>query len=185
MKRINLYTGIYVIAIISVLSALSCKSGKNKPEPVRTDFELGMAKEDSLEVERLIDEFFQYAIDKNYTEAAGMLYKNDSSDIRKEPQPLNNKEMASIRNMLEVIPIEGYRIEYMKFSESYENEVLCHVIIRKGNGRDIPEMTTKMFFKPISYLGGWCLGIMNSEWGDRELVEPDKRDSLEDRKSVV
>lgn len=177
-SRANIHTGIYIIAVIFTLSVFSCKSEKNRPEPAKTDFELGMAREDSLEVKRLINEFFQYATDKNYTEAAGMLYKNDSADIRKEPLPLNNEEMARVRNMLEVIPVEGYRIEYMKFSESHENEVLCHVIIRKGNGRDIPEMTTKMFFKPISYLGGWCLGIMNTEWGDRGIVDPDKRDSV-------
>lgn len=80
--------------------------------------------------------------------------------------------------MLESVPMVDYRIEYIKFDENYQNEVLCHVIIKKAEG-DMPEMSTKMFFKPVNYMGNWLLCLTNTEYGDKGVVNPDKRDSVE------
>ncbi len=68
--------------------------------------------------------------------------------------------------MLKAVPMVDYKIEYIKFNESYNNEVLCYVVIKKSDSKDMPDITTKMFFKPMNYLGQWCLGLMNSESGD-------------------
>lgn len=72
----------------------------------------------------------------------------------------------------------GDRIEYIKFDEYYQNEVLCRVVIKEAQD-GMPEISTKMFFKPVNYLGNWVLCLTNSAYGDRGVVSPDKRDSLE------
>ena len=43
---------------------------------------------------------------------------------------------------------------------------------------DIPAITTKMFFKPVFYLGNWVLCLTNTEYGDRRLVPQEQGDSM-------
>lgn len=134
-----------------------------------------MTAEDTAAVEELIDEFFQYAIDKKFADAAAMLYRYDKK--RTMPELLNNEEMADVRTMLRSFPMVDYRIEYMKFSKSDRNEVLCYVIMKRAEG-NMPEISTKMFFKPVRYMQKWYLCLMNTEYSDRSIVDPDKRDSM-------
>ena len=171
---------ILILASALMLSLSSCNSCSSKKKEVQgpppTDFEKGMTAKDTTAVKELVDQFFAYAKEKNFTEAAGMLYRTtEDSD---EPQPLNNDEMAEVKTMLETFPMVDYRIEYIKFSDSEENEVLCYVIMKKAEG-DMPEMSTKMFFKPVNYMGNWVLCLTNTGYGDKGVVDPNKRDSVE------
>lgn len=136
-----------------------------------------MTGKDSVSVKALIDQFFGYVKNKEYANAAGMLYRIDPDNPKGQPILLDNEEMAEVRSMLEMIPMVDYRIEYMKFTDSYENEVLCYVIMQKGTD-GMPDISTKMFFRPMDYLGNWCLSIMNTTWGDRGVVAPSERDSI-------
>ena len=127
--------------MLSLSSCNSCSSKKKEVQgPPPTDFEKGMTAKDTTAVKELVHQFFAYAKEKNFTEAAGMLYRTtEDSD---EPQPLNNDEMAEVKTMLETFPMVDYRIEYIKFSDSEENEVLCYVIMKKAEGTDcaMPEL---------------------------------------------
>jgi len=107
-----------------------------------------------------------------------MLYTVNVDSVQEEPQPLDNAGIERITAMLKSVPMVGHKIEYMKFDESYRNEVLCTVTMAKGeNGA--PDVTTKMFFKPVNYLGGWVLCLINSTTGDKPVLKPDQRDSME------
>ena len=178
MKSFKIVILLFVSALmLSLSSCNSCSSKKKEVQgPPPTDFEKGMTAKDTAAVKQLVDKFFTYAKEKNFTEAAGMLYRTtEDSD---EPQPLNNDEMAEVKKMLETFPMVDYRIEYIKFSDSEENEVLCYVIMKKAEG-DMPEMSTKMFFKPVNYMGNWVLCLTNTGYGDKGVVDPNKRDSVE------
>lgn len=178
MKSFKIVILLFVSALmLSLSSCNSCSSKKKEVQgPPPTDFEKGMTAKDTTAVKELVDQFFAYAKEKNFTEAAGMLYRTtEDSD---EPQPLNNDEMAEVKKMLETFPMVDYRIEYIKFSDSEENEVLCYVIMKKAEG-DMPEMSTKMFFKPVNYMGNWVLCLTNTGYGDKGVVDPNKRDSVE------
>ena len=178
MKSFKIVILLFVSALmLSLSSCNSCSSKKKEVQgPPPTDFEKGMTAKDTTAVKELVDQFFAYAKEKNFTEAAGMLYRTtEDSD---EPQPLNNDEMAEVKKMLETFPMVDYRIEYIKFSDSEENEVLCYVIMKKAEG-DMPEMSTKMFFKPVNYMGNWILCLTNTGYGDKGVVDPNKRDSVE------
>ena len=178
MKSFKIVILLFVSALmLSLSSCNSCSSKKKEVQgPPPTDFEKGMTAKDTTAVKELVDQFFAYAKEKNFTEAAGMLYRTtEDSD---EPQPLNNDEMAEVKKMLETFPMVDYRIEYIKFSDSEENEVLCYVIMKKAEG-DMPEMSTKMFFKPVNYMGNWVLCLTNTGYGDNGVVDPNKRDSVE------
>lgn len=178
MKSFKIVILLFVSALmLSLSSCNSCSSKKKEVQgPPPTDFEKGMTAKDTTAVKELVDQFFAYAKEKNFTEAAGMLYRTtEDSD---EPQPLNNDEMAEVKKMLETFPMVDYRIEYIKFSDSEENEVLCSVIMQKAEG-DMPEMATKMFFKPVNHVGSWLLCLTNTGYGDKGVVDPNKRDSVE------
>lgn len=178
MKSFKIVILLFVSALmLSLSSCNSCSSKKKEVQgPPPTDFEKGMTAKDTTAVKELVDQFFAYAKEKNFTEAAGMLYRTtEDSD---EPQPLNNDEMSEVKTMLETFPMVDYRIEYIKFSDSEENEVLCYVIMKKAEG-DMPEISTKMFFKPVNYMGNWVLCLTNTGYGDKGVVDPNKRDSVE------
>lgn len=173
---------IFLIAFTSLLlsslfTACNSKKEKQHTEDEPTEFELAMTNKDTIEVKQLVDQFFTYVKGKNFTDAAGMLYRNDVDSTR-EPQPLDNRDMAQVRAMLRSIPMVDYKIEYIKFNEDYANEVLCNVLIQKGENGE-PDITTKMFFKPVMVMGKWMLCLTNSEYGDKGVVRPNKRDSIE------
>lgn len=156
----------------------SCKGKKDQSKgPQPTKFELGMTNKDSVAVKTLVDRFFRYAISKDYASAAAMIYRNDNTG-NGLAELLDNKEMQKVRAMLESIPIVSYKIEYIKFNEYNANEVLCNVVMYEAHD-DVPAATTKMFFKPVHSVDGWVLCLMNTEYGDKGVVRPNKRDSVE------
>lgn len=179
MKSFKIVILLFVSALM--LSLSSCNSCSSKKEEVQgpppTQFESGMTAKDTLAVKELVDRFFSFVKEKNFTEATAMLYRA-SDKPNGEPTLLNNEEMADVKNMLNTIPMVDYRIEYIKFDESYLNEVLCYVIMKKAEG-DMPEISTKMFFKPVNYMGNWVLCLTNTGYGDKGVVDPNKRDSVE------
>lgn len=170
-----------IAAVMAVLfgGITSCNSKKENKGPQPTEFEVSMTTQDSVAVRGLIDQFFRFVKEKDFAGATQMLYRTELNNETGEPQPLDNTEIKCVMTLLKAVPMVDYNIEYIKFSESYRNEVLCNVVIKKGNGKDMPDVTTKMFFKPMRWLGQWCLGLMNSESGDRSVVDPHKRDSVE------
>lgn len=175
-KWLSLAATFAVALVVACLA--SCNMNREKPKPQATEFELGMTSQDSIAVKNLIGQFFTFVEAKDYAAATQMLFRTDPQHPGEEPQPLGNDEIKAVMQTLQAVPVEGYRIEYIKFSESYSNEVLCYVTIKKSTSKDMPDITTKMFFKPMRHLGQWCLGLTNSEWGDRGVVDPAKRDSV-------
>ena len=194
-KRLSLLLAVLVM-LLSV-SVISCNSKKEQKGPQPTEFEMGMTNQDSIAVRGLIDQFFSFVKAKDYAAATQMLYRvpqiklqqscDDSKAEPKQigeskagPQPLSNNEIEKVIKMLKAIPMVDYKIEYIKFNESYNNEVLCYVVIKKSDSKDMPDITTKMFFKPMNHLGQRCLGLMNSGSGDQGVVDPAKRDSVKE-----
>lgn len=168
---------LFFISAFVIFSLGSCKKSDKPKGPQPTEFEQGMNAKDTLEVKQLVDKFFSYVKAKNFNEAAAMLYRNDEGDNH-EPSELDNEQMEKVKGLLEAVPMIDYEIEYIKFDEAYDNEVLCNVIIAEAHD-DMPAMKTKMFFKPIKVMDKWGLCLMNTEYGDRGVVTPDKRDSVE------
>lgn len=172
---------ISLIVVAVVLASLTaCKSDKPAPaasnnEP--TPFEQGLTNQDTVEVKRLVDMFFEYAAKKDYASAAGMLYTVDDDSTRQKPELLDNKDLERVMTLLRSVPMVDHKIEYMKFNQSNKNEVMCTVTIMKGED-GAPDVTTKMFFMPVNYLGGWCLCMINSPTGDVPVLEPKERDSV-------
>lgn len=180
MKRRNLCLLLLAIVVAVVLGGMtSCKQKKENQGPQPTEFEQSMTAQDSVAVRNLVAQFFKLVKDKDFAGATQMLYRTELNNETGEPQPLDNTEINRVMTLLKAVPMVDYKIEYIKFSESYRNEVLCSVVIKKGDGKDMPDITTKMFFKPMRWLGQWCLGLMNSESGDQEVIDPHKRDSME------
>ena len=179
MKKRDLYLLIVVALLFASAVGLgSCGKKKEKPATEFTEFEQGLNSQDSVAVRNLVDQFFGYVKKEDFASATSMLYRTDPQNPKAEPQLLNNEEIKAVEQLLRAVPMVDYKIEYMKFSESYRNEVLCSVIIKKGDGKKVPDVRTKMFFKPMRYLGQWCLALMNSEWGDQQVIKVNKRDSM-------
>lgn len=168
MKIHHLMFPLWMGIIMCSVAACTGKKDKKADEgPKQTEFEQSMDAQDTVAVKALIDKFFTYVKNKQTDEAVLMLYRNDQTEDG-TPVELDNEEMAEVRAMLEAIPMKGYEIARMKFSEYYVNEVQCNVVIREAED-GMPPVTTKMYFKPVFYLGNWVLCLTNTEYGDRSL----------------
>lgn len=175
MKKVNIILGILFLAIASV--TLSGCGEKKKHSPL-TGFEQAITNADSVEITHLVNQFFEYAENGNYDAAAGMLFKDNVDSVYNEPQPLDNKAMTDLKNMLSSLPIQSHKIDYIKFKEAYANEVKCTAIIMPAHD-NVPEIKTVFYFKPIDYLGKWKLCMIDSHNGDRPVVEHTKKDSMQ------
>ena len=139
MKKLN------IIAIaICLLSFFSCQSAdKNQQKDSDTtelnSFVSGLVKEDTTSVEKLVNTYMTYAQNKQYSEAAAMLFKPDTTDIWNEPVPLDNDEMESVKAVLKRFPVLSYKITNNKQLDfqTYElfrrmaplfNEMIPHII---------------------------------------------------------
>ena len=152
--------------------------GEKKKNSPLTGFEQAITNADSVEVTHLVNQFFEYAENGNYDAAAGMLFKDNVDSVYNEPQPLDNKAMTDLKNMLSSLPIQSHKIDYIKFKEAYANEVKCTAIIMPAHD-NVPEIKTVFYFKPIDYLGKWKLCMIDSHNGDRPVVEHAKKDSMQ------
>ena len=52
-------------------------------------------------------------------------------------------------------------INNIKFKTALMNEVKCTIVMREADGT-VPEAANKWYFKPVNYLGGWRLCLMDS-----------------------
>jgi len=168
-----------LLAIGMALSLVSCKDKKpERPQgPQPTKFEQAMKAKDTLEVKALVDRYFTLAKEEKFDEAASMVYRNDRSR-QSMPEALDAAEKEKVIRLLKSVPMKSYEIEYIKFDKFDRNEVLCNVIIAEAQG-DMPAVKTKMFFKPVKNGSEWVLCLMDTEHGDKGVVAPDKRDSVE------
>src|SRR5574344_309970 len=92
LKRILKVTG-FLFVLISIVTLSSCKSKQKDHTGNETGFEKSMTNQDTIEVKRLVDMFFQYAEHGKTADAAAMLYKDSVEDEYSEPQLLDNEEM--------------------------------------------------------------------------------------------
>ena len=155
MKKLN------IIAIaICLLSFFSCQSAdKNQQKDSGTtelnSFVSGLLKEDTTSVEKLVNTYMTYAQNKQYSEAAAMLFKPDTTDIWNEPVPLDNDEMESVKAVLKRFPVLSYKITNMEFRTAVDNEIKCSFVMN-----DSLNITSSWTFRPMNYLGGWLLCLM-------------------------
>ena len=91
---------------------------------------------------------------------------------------LDNEELKDMVSLLKSLPIQSHRIDYLKFSETYENEAKVTAVIMPAHD-NVPEVKTVFYFKPIVYLGKWKLSVIDSHSDDKTIIDKDKKDSME------
>lgn len=177
------YSYIKVLSLVFLGCMAIMVSGcrkKIKEDSAQTHFESGLNREDSVAVVNLIDKFFGYLESEDVYSAVAMLYKPDreSSTPYAEPLLLNNDEIERLVAQYGSLPVYDHKIDYIKFKESYLNEAKCTVVIQPEQG-GLPAATMVYYLKPVNYLGGWVLCLMDSQSGDHTIVNNDDKDSLE------
>ena len=177
MKR-HYYFTISSIMLLGLLATFACCRNDAKQENGMSAFESSITNEDSVAVVNLVDQFFSYMEKGEVRAAVAMLYKTDKDELYGEPQLLDNDEMKLLATQLGAVPVYEHKIDYIKFNESYLNEVKCTVVIAPAQG-NMSAATMSYYLKPVSYLGGWVLCLMNSGTGDNTFVDNADKDSLE------
>ncbi len=158
---------IFVFVLAALFNLLSCQSADKKQavvdlsEEQSNDFVSGLVQEDTLAVKELVDRFMTCVQNKQYEQAVVMLYRLDPEDAWNEPLQLSNEEMNNVVCMLRQIPVLSYRINNIKFETALMNEVKCTIVMREADGTT-PEAVNNWYFKPVNYLGGWRLCLMDS-----------------------
>lgn len=175
MMRKQLFFSAVVLSLTGLM-LFSC-GPKSSQKSTETTFEEYLTDKDSATVIQLVNDFFFYAEQGNYAEAAAMLYKVQADSVEMMPEPLNNEEMKEIVDMLKMLGIQGHRIDYIKFKEYYLNEVKCTAILQEASD-GMPEATTTFYFKPIDYIDSWVLCLMHSATGNNPFVQEDEKAQL-------
>lgn len=161
------------------LGVAGCKD-KDKPKQVEnayTNYELAMTEEDTTAVAGLVNLFFEYVENDRITDAVAMLYQPNDSDVYGPIELLDNENIDKVTSMLKSFPIVNHRIDYIKFHEVYANEVKVSAIMVEATD-DIPEVKTVFYFRPIDYLGQWCLCLMSSDKDNQRLISSGEADSV-------
>ena len=178
--RFKLSVATYLLFGCVVLALTGCR--KDKPVQSNsnlTDYELVMTNEDTLAVTNLVNTFFNYIEHDQLADAVAMLYKMNEDDVFEEPQLLDNDQIAKVMAAYKsLLPIRGHRIDYIKFHDTYNNEVKVTAILEEAT-EDRPEVTTVIYFKLYDYLSMWRLCTFNSDDGNRRIISNEQADSLQ------
>ena len=166
----------FFLIVLTTFCVGSCKKTKQESPQLRP-FAETITNEDSVAITRLVDQYFNYQIKGDYYEAAAMLYRPNAENKDFMPEPLEQEALESIVKSMQYVPVLEYSIEYLKFGQTYDNEVMVKITMIKGqNG--LPDVTSKVIFKPISYLGNWFLSVLDSSSGDKQLLTSDERKAI-------
>ena len=178
MSKRNLYRigSFFFFVVLFVMAGCKNQKAPESQSPY-TDYEKAMTDKDTTEVTHLINLFFEYLEHDKVADAVLMLYVDDPDNPYGELQELDNDQIQKLMNAFKSVPIVDHRIEYIKFNETYANEVKVAAIISKAEG-DMPEIKTYYYFRPVDYVGTWRLTLMNSGDGDRRLINNEKADSM-------
>lgn len=157
-----------------------CKDNNVPKDSHLTDYEKQVSGQDTLNVIHLVDVFFEHLEKGEVTDAIAMLHKTDPNDKYAEPQLLDNDQIARMSSIFKLFPIVAHRIDYIKFNQTYANEVKVSAIIAEATETE-PEAATSYYFKVVDNLGTWMLCTMNTEDQDRRLISNEQADSLQEK----
>lgn len=171
------------VAVIFLFAVSACKREKPQEGPQPTDYELAMTNRDTTEVTQLVNQFFDYLENDRLADAVAMLYSMDEENKDAEPQLLDNEQLARVtRSYKMLMPIRGHHIDYIKFNETYNNEVKVTVTLEEAHD-GMPAMTSVVYLKPYDYLADWRLCVMSSERHDQRIISNEQADSMQQRYS--
>lgn len=153
-------------------AVLSCQSGSKKQpkkeQKETNEFVAHLTKADTASVETLVNQFMNHVKTGKLEVAVAMLYKADTMDVWNEPLQLDNDEMNNVVKVLGSFPVLSHKIDYIKFHSPVKNEVKCTIVMREAEG-EMPAVTNSWYFKPMNYLGGWRLCMMDSSAHDSAI----------------
>lgn len=158
------YTKIFLFALfVAILSSCGGKKENKEAEQVNGMPGMETTNVDSVAVRKLVSDFMDQVVAKEYDMALNMLsdtYKNDS--VTGEPLPLAESVANAYRQTFKEYNITDYTIRQITFSDYKDNEVRCEVIIDGA----IP---TNWYFKPVKCVGKWFLGMRDTNRGDAPM----------------
>lgn len=181
VDRMKVFRNIFFLSVlfISLTVFTGCKNSTTQKVEQLPRYEDLVDNADTVEVMQLVDRFFGFAMEGNASEAAGMLFM-PGEDVYDEPLPMDNDNMAEVRQLLESITIKSYHIDYIKFNEAHDNEVKVTAVLEEAHD-DMPAITTVFYFKPQDYLSNWVLCMADSRIGQNTIIESEEQDSLSKR----
>lgn len=157
MKKKTIITFLTVNLLILASCQISEKKAQNREDSIELkSFTSGLVKQDTTDVCQLVNSYMTYTQNKQYSDAAAMLFKPNPENAWKEPLQLDNKEMEEVITLLKQFPIKSYEITKLEFKTAIDNEVKCTFISEKP-----AEGKRSFTFRPMNYLGKWCLCLMN------------------------
>lgn len=177
MMKQRILTGLLFVLLLGFASCSSCSQEKPKGAPTQTEFESHVTESDTLAVKEAVGKFFSALMRQDYYGAAGMLYTRNRPAGQDEPELLDNRQLEEKVAFFKMFPYEGYEIDYIKFHEVEENEVVCRVIFQRGKNGE-PDAYTRFRFTPVFDNGEWRLILTESSKGERSIVDPSKADSM-------
>lgn len=170
MRKTNLF--IWGFALISIVSCSRVSKKAETDHQSSIENAMVLSKKDTIQVLELTNLFMTAVKEQRYADAAIMLHEMKADDSFAKPELLDNVQLKSALQRLEIFPIYDYSISGYTFKEAFDNEVRCKIVLfPKTDEKDTRPNTTTWYFKPVRYLGEWKLCFRSSAQGDHAFVD--------------
>ena len=156
------YLFVFVI-IITVL--VSCgKKKDNRPIDILRPASMYYTKQDTIDINNLVNEYLAHITNKEFEAAADMLYKFQSDSVA----PLNDEARAKFLSLYKKLPIYAAKTKSFILNSDRNNQVCYLIQIAKGGDIEKEQGVMKLSLNPVVVDGKWYLTLLDS---DAEGVE--------------
>ncbi len=149
------------LILLPLLVLSACQENKTQAKETAsplTSFEASLTAQDTLVVKKLVDKFFGQIVRGEAYKSADMLYECVRDKGINHYVPLSNEAKDKALEVLELIPIKNYELQYMKFEAFNKNELGVKLIIDEGQDA-ITEKSVDMIICPLYLTGAWVLSM--------------------------
>lgn len=157
----------FTIFVLVLTLLVSC--GKNKKK--EHDFNeyirpasMYYSKQDTTDINNLVDEYLDHITNKEFEAAADMLYKFQSDSVA----PLDDSARAKFLSLYQKLPIYGAKKKSFILNSDRNNQVRYLIQITKGGDLQTEQGVMKLSLNPVVVDGKWYLTLLDS---DAEGVE--------------
>ena len=157
----------FTIFVLVLTLLVSCGKNKKKEHDYNEYIRpasMYYSKQDTIDINNLVDEYLAHITNKEFEAAADMLYKFQSDSVA----PLNEEARAKFLSLYKKLPVYAAKTKSFILNSDRNNQVCYLIQIAKGGDIEKEQGVMKLSLNPVVVDGKWYLTLLDS---DAEGVE--------------
>ena len=162
------------LSLVTICVVIAISSCKQKPQNPRDEFlrpaTIEYTKQDTSNINSLVNQYAQFVKNKNFDAAAEMLYEVRNDSVI----PLSAKKRQGFANAYSHMPIYASKVKSFVLRSDKNNQIDILVQIIKSGDIDKETGVTTISLNPVVKGGKWYLTLLdkNAE-GVKDVYDPD------------